>query len=136
MANGRDGVGGGQRTLARRARSTRARVRMPSRRTSAASSGRPVASYISAQNQYNLLDRRIERELIPAGTGPKEDDPSYAKLPTEIEDALDAFEADTALRDMLGEEFVKVYLAMKRQETARLRDEIPAAEINEYFDLY
>jgi aryl-alcohol dehydrogenase-like predicted oxidoreductase len=25
-----------------------------------------LASYISAQNQYNLLDRRIERELIPA----------------------------------------------------------------------
>jgi aryl-alcohol dehydrogenase-like predicted oxidoreductase len=24
------------------------------------------ASYISAQNQYNLLDRRIEREVIPA----------------------------------------------------------------------
>src|SRR5208337_4077417 len=27
---------------------------------------RGLASYISAQNQYNLLDRRIERELIPA----------------------------------------------------------------------
>jgi aryl-alcohol dehydrogenase-like predicted oxidoreductase len=25
-----------------------------------------LASYVSAQNQYNLLDRRIERELIPA----------------------------------------------------------------------
>ena len=25
-----------------------------------------LASYISAQNQYNLLDRRVERELIPA----------------------------------------------------------------------
>ena len=37
---------------------------------------------------------------------------------------------------MLGEEFVKVYLAMKRQEAARLRDEIPAAETDEYFELY
>jgi aryl-alcohol dehydrogenase-like predicted oxidoreductase len=27
---------------------------------------RGLASYVSAQNQYNLLDRRIERELIPA----------------------------------------------------------------------
>jgi len=27
---------------------------------------RGFASYVSAQNQYNLLDRRIERELIPA----------------------------------------------------------------------
>ncbi len=25
-----------------------------------------LASYISAQNQYNLLDRRVERELVPA----------------------------------------------------------------------
>jgi glutamine synthetase len=83
-----------------------------------------------------LLGLMHERELMPAGNGPKEDDPNYAKLPTEIEDALDAFEADTALRDLLGEEFARVYLAMKRQETVRLRDEIPAAEINEYFDLY
>src|SRR5258708_5613479 len=30
------------------------------------SRSRGLASYISAQNQYNLLDRRIERELIPA----------------------------------------------------------------------
>lgn len=83
-----------------------------------------------------LLGLMQQRELMPAGNGPKEDDASYAKLPTEIDDALDAFEADTALRDLLGEEFVKVYVAMKRQETARLRDEIPAAETNEYFEAY
>ncbi len=41
-----------------------------------------------------------------------------------------------ALREMLGEEFVRVYLSMKRQEVARLRDEIPPAEIAEYFELY
>ncbi len=83
-----------------------------------------------------LLGLMNERELMPAGSGPKEDDANYAKLPTEIDDALQAFEADTALRDLLGEEFVRVYLAMKRQEVARLRDEIPAAETNEYFELY
>ncbi len=83
-----------------------------------------------------LLGVMQERELSPPAAGPKEDDPRYAKLPTEIDDALDAFEADMALREMLGEEFVKVYVAMKRQETARLRDEIPAAETAEYFELY
>jgi glutamine synthetase len=83
-----------------------------------------------------LLGIEQQRQLMPAGTGPKEDDDRYAKLPTEMHDALDAFESDTALREMLGEEFVKVYLSMKRQEMARLRDEIPAAEINEYFELY
>ena len=30
------------------------------------SRNRGLASYVSAQNQYNLLDRRIERELVPA----------------------------------------------------------------------
>jgi len=83
-----------------------------------------------------LLGLMQERQLSPAGAGPKEEDSRYVKLPTEINDALDAFEADTALRDLLGEEFVRVYLAMKRQEVARLRDEIPMAETNEYFDLY
>ena len=83
-----------------------------------------------------LLGIMQKRDLIPAGSGPKEDDPRYPKLPTEMDAALDAFEADVALREMLGDEFVKVYLAMKRQEAARLRDEIPAAETNEYFNLY
>lgn len=91
-----------------------------------------AASTIAA----GLLGIMQQRELAPAGSGPKEDDERYAKLPTEIGDALDAFEADMAMREILGEEFVKVYLAMKRQETARLRDEIPPAETNEYFELY
>jgi glutamine synthetase len=91
-----------------------------------------AASAIAA----GLLGIAQKRELLPAGAGPKEDDERYAKLPCEIYEALDAFEADTTLREMLGEEFVRVYLAMKRQEAARLRDEIPQAEINEYFELY
>ncbi len=91
-----------------------------------------AASTIAA----GLLGVQQKRVLSPAGSGPKEDDSSYAKLPTEIYDALDAFESDTDLCGMLGEEFTRVYLAMKRQEAARLRDEIPLAETNEYFELY
>lgn len=109
--------------------STHMEVRVPS----ALSNPYLVAASTIAAGLLGVLQ---ERELSPAGEGPKEDDASYAKLPTEIEDALEAFEADTALRDMIGDEFVKVYLAMKRQEAARLRDEIPPAEIKEYFDLY
>lgn len=108
---------------------THMEVRVPS----ALSNPYLVAASIIASGLLGVMQ---ERELIPAGAGPKEDDARYPKLPTEIDDALDAFEADVALREMLGEEFVKVYLAMKRQETARLRDEIPAAETNEYFELY
>lgn len=83
-----------------------------------------------------LLGVRDRRDLGPAGEGPKEDDPRHRKLPTEIHEALDAFEADAELGELLGEEFRRVYLAMKRQEMARLRDEIPQAEVDEYFELY
>lgn len=117
------------RVKASRDQSTHMEVRVPS----ALSNPYLVAAATIGAGLLGLLHKR---ELSAAGSGPKEDDNRYAKLPTEIDDALDAFEADMALRDMLGEEFVRVYLAMKRQETARLRDEIPPAEINEYFDLY
>lgn len=92
-----------------------------------------VAASIIASGLIGVIR---ERELLPAGEGPKEDDNSYTKLPTEIRDALDALDADAALRALLGDEFLTVYLAMKHQEAARLRDHIPPAEIDEYFDLY
>lgn len=117
------------RVKASRDKATHMEVRVPA----ALSNPYLVAASVIASG---ILGMTQKRELSPAGSGPKEDDQSYDKLPTEIYDALEAFEADTALRELLGEEFVKVYLAMKRQEAARLRDEIPQAEINEYFELY
>ncbi|MCR9087833.1 MAG: glutamine synthetase family protein [Rhodobacteraceae bacterium] len=83
-----------------------------------------------------LLGIAHESQLMPAAAGPKEDDGQFEKLPTSIEDALEALEADIALREMLGEEFIRVYMSMKWQEVNRLRDDIPAAETAEYFDLY
>lgn len=83
-----------------------------------------------------LLGIMQNRELIPEGSGPKEDNEAYEKLPTAIEDALEALEADVALREMLGDEFHAVFSKMKWQETYRLRDQIPPAEIAEYMDLY
>ncbi|WP_138468352.1 glutamine synthetase family protein [Poseidonocella sp. HB161398] len=117
------------RVKASKDRATHMEVRVPS------AMGNPyliAASTIAA----GLLGVLQKRELMPAGQGPKEDDASYAKLPTEILDALEALEADTALCELLGEEFVKVYQAMKWQETMRLRDEIPAAETDAYFEQY
>jgi len=83
-----------------------------------------------------LLGIVQQRPLAPAGEGPKEEDSDYAKLPLSLEESLAAFERDEALTTLLGPEFVQVFLAMKRQEAARLRDEIPAAETAEYFELY
>jgi glutamine synthetase len=49
-------------------------------------------------------------------------------LPTRLEPALDALEADATLRDSLGEEFVKLFVAVKRHEINKARSAIP------YFD--
>ena len=43
-------------------------------------------------------------------------------LPAGLPQALDALEADTPLRDLLGEEFVKLYLAVKRHEIKKAAD--------------
>ena len=83
-----------------------------------------------------LIGIAKSRPLSAGVDGPKEDDSRFEKLPTEIYEALGALEADSEIRGVLGEEFIRVYLAMKRQEAMRLRDAIPAAETSEYFDAY
>jgi glutamine synthetase len=83
-----------------------------------------------------LLGVANKAELAPERAGLKEADDSFTKLPTEIHESLAALKADTALSEMLGAEFVHVFTTVKAAEILRLRDQIPAAETNEYFDLY
>lgn len=83
-----------------------------------------------------LLGVKGEAVLAPERKGLKEADGSFTKLPTEIHESLAALRADAAFTEMLGAEFVKVYTIVKTAEINRLRDEIPAAEVAEYFDLY
>jgi glutamine synthetase len=83
-----------------------------------------------------LAGIKANATLAPERAGLKENDPSFAKLPTEMHESLAALAADEALGGMLGAEFIKVFTGVKSAEIRRLRDEIPAAETNEYFDLY
>jgi glutamine synthetase len=83
-----------------------------------------------------LLGVKAGATLAPERAGLKENDPSFAKLPTEMHESLAALAADEALGEMLGAEFIKVFTTVKTAEMLRLRDEIPAAETHEYFDLY
>jgi glutamine synthetase len=53
-------------------------------------------------------------------------------LPTSLDGALDALEADTLLRDGLGEEIIGTFLAMKRFETERHRAWVSDWEVAEY----
>jgi glutamine synthetase len=45
----------------------------------------------------------------------------YAALPASLDAALDALEQDAAIRDALGQEFIQVFLAVKRHEIAKAR---------------
>ncbi len=67
-------------------------------------------------------------------------------LPAGLPQALEALEADAALRDLLGEEFIKLYLAVKRHEINKAAqhgadasapgflDRVEPFEVDEYFE--
>ncbi|RME50986.1 MAG: glutamine synthetase [Caldilineae bacterium] len=58
-------------------------------------------------------------------------------LPTRLDDALNALEADTALTEALGSEFVNLYVAVKRHELAKARQNVQnydAADFNDRVD--
>ncbi len=60
-------------------------------------------------------------------------DPDKAPiLPQRLADALDALEADTALREVLGERFVESFLAYKRNEVERFERFVTDWEFREY----
>ena len=67
-------------------------------------------------------------------------------LPSGLPQALDALEADAPMRELLGEEFIKLYLAVKRHEIAKAAshgadahsagflDRVEPFEVDEYFE--
>jgi glutamine synthetase len=69
----------------------------------------------------------VERELEPPApaAGLAYGDEAAPKLPTTLDEALTAFERDEALGASLGEEFVKLFLAVKRHEIQKGRAAIP-----------
>jgi glutamine synthetase len=61
-------------------------------------------------------------------------DEAATKLPRTLDEALEALEADRPLRDRLGEEFVHLFLAVKRHEIAKARAAIPDYDRPEWPD--
>jgi glutamine synthetase len=60
-------------------------------------------------------------------------DPSKAdKLPGDLPSALDAFEADTDFEEILGEQFLKAFLAYKHNELERFHHWVTDWEFREY----
>jgi glutamine synthetase len=84
--------------------------------------------------------RGIEERLPapdPSRPGvPAEEDDSFEKLPTELEESLDALEQDPAAKAFFGEEFVTAYTAMRRYELSRFKDSVSDWEREEYMELF
>jgi glutamine synthetase len=75
-------------------------------------------------------------DLEPPAAQPAEEDESKPKLPTTVEESLEALEADVAIVDLLGPEFVKAYGVMRRYELQRFNDHVTDWERDEYLELY
>jgi glutamine synthetase len=67
---------------------------------------------------------------------PAEDDPRWKPLPWTLHESLAALDASSELRSILGDEFVDIYLTVKRHELRRYEDHVSDWEINEYAELY
>jgi glutamine synthetase len=57
-------------------------------------------------------------------------------LPTTLKDALDDFEADTVLREALGQEFSANYLRVKRQEWEAYHRTVSQWELDNYVSVF
>lgn len=83
-----------------------------------------------------LLGVKARSELPPQAQGPSEENPELPKLPPGLGAALDALEANEGMRELLGEDFVKVFTTVKRFELARFNDHVTDWERNEYLEVY
>lgn len=83
-----------------------------------------------------LLGIQEQREPPPLYDGCAEDCGDFARLPRSLADAVDALEADSAFAALLGEEFLRVYTRVKRNEIDRFRSHVTDWERNEYLEIY
>jgi glutamine synthetase len=53
-----------------------------------------------------------------------------------VHESLEALESDAAIVELLGDEFVRAYGAMRRHELQRFADHVTDWELQEYLELY
>ncbi len=94
--------------------------------------------YLSAAGTLaaGLLGIRNKLKLQPQSRGPSEDDPSHVKLPRSLEESLANLGADADFGRMLGTDFLKLFLAVKRNELARFRSHITDWERKDYIEIF
>jgi glutamine synthetase len=77
----------------------------------------------NTRNLYSVPENDLEKDGIEW-------------LPTTLKDALDHFEADTVLRDALGQEFSEMYLRVKRQEWEAYHRTVSQWELDNYVTVF
>ncbi|WP_329549095.1 glutamine synthetase family protein [Streptomyces sp. NBC_01356] len=99
--------------------------------------GEPAANpYLYLASQLAAGLDGVACDLDP---GPAADEPYATRaepLPRSLGEALDALEADQALADRLGKDFVAYYASIKRAELARFGQEVTDWEQREYFRVF
>ncbi|MCX5555733.1 glutamine synthetase family protein [Streptomyces sp. NBC_00038] len=99
--------------------------------------GEPAANpYLYLASQLAAGLDGVAGDLDP---GPAADEPYATRaepLPRSLGEALDALEADQALADRLGKDFVAYYASIKRAELARFGQEVTDWEQREYFRVF
>ncbi|MHC3473513.1 glutamine synthetase family protein [Streptomyces sp. 7R007] len=99
--------------------------------------GEPAANpYLYLASQLAAGLDGVAHDLDP---GPAADEPYAARaepLPRSLGEALDALEADQALTDRLGKDFVAYYTGVKRAEIARFDQSVTDWEQREYFRVF
>ena len=83
-----------------------------------------------------LLGLKAATALRPTADGPCEENEDFEKLPANLEDGLAGLEADREMRSLLGEDFVKVFTAVKRFELDRFHNHVSDWERDEYLEVY
>ena len=74
----------------------------------------------------NKIEPPAETQGIAYGLG------GVTDLPTRLEQSLDALESDMTLREALGEEFIKLFVAVKRHEIGKAKGAIPDYDSSEF----
>ena len=72
----------------------------------------------------------------PSSGGPAEENPSLEPLPSSLVEALGELAGEPATKEFFGEEFLKVYAAIRGHELSRFADWVTDLERQEYLELF
>jgi len=110
------------------------RSHLEMRAASATSNPYLLAAGVLAAGLLGLEAKRDLRDQTH--DAPSENNPALQAFPQTLGAALDALAADEGMRGMLGEELVRVFIAVKQFELARFQTHVTDWERNEYLELY